>query len=886
MATILVVLCMLAYRKLAMFNFRNLISRRLMSSNSLSSNLSAQTVRGQFRNLKVTRSRPNVESNAHAFAAAHRTDARRAIRHFCHKIGKTPYYYQQSTSDQRRGEAGCRSHFWSKDMTVQHRNDTITDEHVIVLIDVDMYLNMPQLVTNYPNNLIIMFTVTPTNVGEPGVDDASHTFNIKDEIVWTVNGGSSFTHEIWNYSHDSLLIAEYTEEFIPRFQVTTTLVDSISISKHKSIVLITPTAYWNNTLDSFLANAYLQGSPLKRLKVVAECVDTTAYTRLKIKTPTGMCISTGRVDSLLSSNIPVETDDAIALMAGDKYFDLSSVKRFGTGKSEIGHAEGVITLKYHQATSGIKNFKFVDSVAEPVNPGDTYEIYTKHEPTKVPIMASFMNPILSGAKIPAKGINSELHAIRDRVEKPKNKMKIYPWMYDRMDEFVGLLLDGIAHTLEPVDVGKVVEKQNRPTQRRLIGKAETYGVSKPHISAFVKAESYSKYSAPRNISTIEPKSKLEYSMVQYALAEVLKQQPWYAFGKSNKTIAQRVADICTHANEIANTDFSKMDGHVNNIMRDLEIMILTRAFKPEFTEMVSELHTQQYNVKGTTKHGVKYFSEFTRASGSPETSNFNTIINAFIAYCTYRSMRVNGVYYTKEQAFTQLGIYGGDDGMSSDIDAAKYMKTAKAFGQELTIDSVKRHSDGIVTFLSRIYSPEVWHGNTDSCCDISRTLLKFHLCTPSGIMNDDVRDMKLVDKCIAYDLTDHNTPILSDFIARVKELYTGFDKLQDELVNSHDKKRLNWNAICCDKEDQYPNNNFGGWMNKYIPERLNVDALMQFLPQAGSLRELRFLPPTSGAPDVVVKEPMIVNGDLLKPVLPLPTKPPMRRGKKKNIKRA
>jgi len=865
MVTMLVVLI----RFVHIMRWRNIVSKCLQVFNCLSRNLRTSTVRGEFRNLKITRTKPTKSSNAHARAAAQRTDARKAILNYCASIGRTPYFYQLSNNDQRHGFAGSRSYYWAKDMDVIVQADEIEDHHVLVLIDVDMHIDMNQFIIDHPNNLILMFTITPVAVAEEDSDDASFSFNADNEMKYTVNGGSEFVHRIWNWSKDNLIISGLSSDFIPQPVVVSTLVDHISISKHKSIVLLTTNAHWKGVIGTVMASLSLSGSPLKRLSVV---VPGTQFTRLRVKHIGGTRISTSVVDNTLCATIPESLDNALSLQAIERSFDVASVKRCRVDGDEIEHAKSILLKTYFKEMVG--RIHDPDMVAETISTGDVYELLTNNDPVKVPIMNPFMNPLLAGAKIPSKGINSEIHSIRDRVEKPKNTMIAKPWMYDRMDEFIKLCLGSDAGKLTPVDIEAVLEKQNKPTQRHIIARAQGYAEAKNNISAFLKAESYGKYGAPRNISTMDPKLKLDYSMIQYSLAAVLKTHPWYAFGKQNGDIAKRVSDICVDVDEVVNTDFAKFDGHVNNIIREFEQKLLVAAFAPEFTDRVIESHKQQQDCKARTSSGVKYNSEKTRGSGSPETSTHNTVVNAFIAYCALRSTRkANGQFKSPQEAFDELGIYGGDDGLSKNIQPSNYIKTAAMFGQVLTLDTAKRptfqgnprENEVPVTFLSRVYSPEVWQGDTSSCCSLERTLLKFHLTPARGQMTDEQCTQKLIEKCVAYELTDANTPVIGDFIAKTKEINNDYENQKKELLEESDKNKLTWNAVSSDLDKQYPNQNCSSWMSSQIPEGLNYDTFLEALDECKTMEDLKSLPKCSTPKHVEVTESMVVNGDIVHP---------------------
>jgi hypothetical protein len=103
-----------------------------------------------------------------------------------------------------------------------------------------------------------------------------------------------------------------------------------------------------------------------------------------------------------------------------------------------------------------------------------------------------------------------------------------------------------------------------------------------------------------------------------------------------------------------------------------------------------------------------------------------------------------------------------------DVDPDRYAKCAAWLGLCLTIDVIPKHSLG-VKFLARVYSPNVWSGDQNTCCDIPRQLTKIH--TSKTLPPTVTPVMKLLEKCRSYMLTDKHTPILGDYVRKVEELH-------------------------------------------------------------------------------------------------------------------
>jgi len=298
-------------------------------------------------------------------------------------------------------------------------------------------------------------------------------------------------------------------------------------------------------------------------------------------------------------------------------------------------------------------------------------------------------------------------------------------------------------------------------------------------------------------------------------------------------------------------------------------MALLRAFKREYHDELHDLHRSQFNMQAFLEE-VSYYLEFARASGSPETASFNGMDNAFVAYYHFRLNRSDGTPGLKPlNAWTSLGIYGGDDGLTADVDPNNYSRAAKSVGHELTVELIQRGEFG-VSFLARMYSPEVWEGCMDSCCDLPRQLGKFHATV--NLPQSVTPTRKFLEKCFSYWLTDENTPIIGELVEKARLL------LNSEF--EHDPRlrpMASWGSQF-PKGVQYPNNP-GDWMMAYavsvLPD-MNYNAFKDWLSKADSLEYLQRPPLLQEAKVAKPSQPVVVNGDIIpgpkgELLLPVPT---------------
>jgi len=349
----------------------------------------------------------------------------------------------------------------------------------------------------------------------------------------------------------------------------------------------------------------------------------------------------------------------------------------------------------------------------------------------------------------------------------------------------------------------------------------------------------------------------------YSFTEVLKVASWYAFGITPKEVATRLGSILEDALKAIITDFKRFDGHVSEVLRYLERRVFINAFCPRYTDEIDELLRSQQNLRSfMPEHdgeAESYESLLARLSGSPETAPFNSVDNAFIAYVALRKSRgPTGHYLTPVEAYRKLGLYGGDDGVTPNVSPKLYVEAASQCGQVITINAVARHGFGI-TFLSRIYGPDVWTGDINSVTDLPRTLSKFHV---TAHMPPNITPLiKLREKCFAYWLTDENTPVLGEFVKRFLQL----DNINTQSFNFQNLLG-NWNARY-PKTEQYPNDE-QSWMRNYANSCLSGFEFVEFskyLLEAKTPEHLLTVPICHLPIQPTTTVPVVVDDDVLLP---------------------
>jgi len=799
-----------------------------------------------------------AKRHTHAHAASVRNNGSSFMTMFGLSTGMVPYFLQRSPADERNGRQGCRSYHWAKDLSADEVPYDPPSNACLCLVDVDMYMDIPRLLSTEFRPVIIS-TFQPSKVAHASTDYC-YTFTENDEVDYRVAGGAAFRHKVWQYGADIVMAVDRRWGLYHHHVYN---VDRRQLDEDHQLVLLTPIKrfIFPCNLSTLLKSAVIQ-----RLRV-AEKVDTEVFLRLSVMTAEGLMRSTGRPMQYACAKISAEDDDAVAALARvGKNHELTPAT-VRTAVKDISQTQAVVLTEYHRQKRG-ETTDFVFPVATSVF---RYQMSpSSYDPLAKASMIPFMSPLVLGCYAPDKVKANDQAAIDGRVHSVRSpELSISSELMMYMIEFVEFLIPKPGRAV-PVDVDDVFDKQGRPSQRQILHRASLQARLSVDeaMQTFMKAEAYAKASDPRIISTVPGVNKLGYSRYIYSFTQCLRNTKWYAFGRKPIETAERVAEIALTAEMLALTDLSRFDGRVSNVLRHLEHIAMLRYFGSEFHPELTELMATQKNQRAVTTYGVKYDTGLIRASGSAETADFNSMDNAFMGYAALRRTRIDGRTYTPLEAWSKLGIYGGDDGMTPDVDPDVYVKTCAEVGQVLEID-VRRRGEPGVTFLARYYSPDVWHGATDSMCDVKRQVSKLHVTT--SLPPNITALQKLGEKMAAFYLTDKNTPIIGTMASFVAEHFP-------ELIPGKLTLGIaNWHAINAGRDEQYPNSeSAAGWMKDQVDKDMpdfdhaKMQAWLEKASECDSA-EMLLRPPLCGSLDHAheVKVDVVINGEVKTPPKPV-----------------
>jgi len=724
--------------------------------------LSSSQQRQVFVDLPLVESKVQ-QNHTHGTSACNRNSGSATAVLAAHMMGKEPYMVQMSLSDVRKGLEGDRSFHWGKDLGVPPMEAHFNPgTHCSVMVDVDHYLDMPAFLARYPGTHFISTfqpTATACSTGE-----YSFRFEEDQRVIYRVSGGAEYRHLVWDYSGDTLLVQDTgaLSKTVVSYHI-----DRKRLDDHHCLIMLTLIGQFES--PSFLPTSWLlEGRALSRLRPVFG-----GHSVLDVVTQAGLFRSvsiTGDHESVTLPRAQFDAVRAVALVAkvpitpGMVASNIAPSDPAGLPTERMPPGHAAIMASYLRAGAP-RDPPVVYPPSECLVP----IWFAKHDYDCPIPLAGFGSPLVGPCYGYATSLASDDRCISGRVESfidREFEEPIPPTLARRMVEFAERLIP-VPHAGHPVGEDEVYDRQDRPSQRSILDEAGVTGAAyKRGWKAFVKKEVAEKPSDPRNISQAPPAAKLAYSKFMYAFHdEVMCSQDWYAFGKTPRQCAERVAAVLKNRKTAVMGDGNRFDGHVKRRMRILERICALRFFAVEHHSAVNECMDEQVGQPGVTTEGRRYKSGYTRGSGSLETSDFNSVGTAFIDYLAHCETVVNGVKCTPDQAWARLGIFGGDDSLSGDIDPDVLVRAARDMGQDYEVQVVRRGELG-VNFLNRWFSRAVFDGDTNSMARPDRALAKLWV-GPAGLRDPLER---FAERCSGYYRMDKNSPVLGEIVTLAHEL--------------------------------------------------------------------------------------------------------------------
>jgi len=707
------------------------------------------TIHSEFQTGFTVVERKSPAAHSHAVSAAERTAVTGAIDNWIRSTGREIYTVSGSSRD--RETVGYHQFYMARDFLLPPRNVDLTEHHVIKMVDVDYHVNMPRWISY--GKPILLYSFVPMKTA--GTVEDGHFNIVKDTVNYFVNGGARYKHQLWDYNRDWIVTDYWWGSIVSS-------IDTRHVSDHRRIVLITPSYQVRGPFWWFVGDFE---DRLKRQRIT-----TNGVNRLDCTTADGdRYVSLALEGEFCSVEVKYDLLSAI------------EIRRRESKKPEIHVIE-----RYLMQTSNKENFP-----QPAISAALLHAIYEKMIPYPTNLLCRGGSQTIlktfqtiggrghlvtedgigygrivglricdkqSESVVPRESYNNDLSSVNGRVKQPHNDI-VPPGRYHQYAaEFIKFLIpDERAHKGVPWTIERIEALQCRQTQKLRNDRYRNWltTADDTSIRAFLKHETMAKISEPRCIQQVSGRQTLLMACYVYAFTEdIMKDQPWYAPGKTPKEIAERIQDVAQDQLYIGQTDYSRFDATVSMFLSVyVDRASLLRWVHPQHRDELAKLYDAEKNAQGRTKHGVAFDVLWMTITGGGNTTSGNTKINAFTDYCAGRVS-----HYPPSDAWKQLGIYGGDDGNSKN-EAASAQLVAKELG--LKLEHVTSYRGESVRFLGRLFL-DPW--TTDaSVQDPIKSIPKLHI----SITGKDVPEhVALFNRANGYLELDPTAPIVSAWCRR------------------------------------------------------------------------------------------------------------------------
>jgi len=768
-------------------------------------------VRNQFQQDFEFQVKGKMQGHSHGESAANRTSAANSIKRWIGSAGFVPYYVSKSSRDEAFD--GFHQVFMAKDVLHPPCDDDIGPNHVIVMMDVDYYLDMDYWISF--GRPIVLYTFVPIAVAGTTAD--GHYTIIGNNIKYRANGGAEYYHPLWDYSADLMLFRHW-------FSTSVCTIESRHVAPDRRVFLITPeyTVRW--PFSWVLATT---GKILRRAKFdYAHGLDTkgemAVVNRLEFTRPDSgeLFVSIGIAGQYSAATFSsILLDGLMVRYHSAKHPDMITTSHFlKNEKVENSSQVAPIFWDCLQVMNTSYRFNKAYLPAGGQQPKATPDNYVAIGDEKDGFLLEDTKPKIHGRNVapplvvhpdvvPAASENNDWACLQGRVFTVYNRKVISGQLLDYLQEFAEMLIPAdMVGTLEPMSLNDLASKQRDPTKRKKYQEGIAWALlaEQQQVKAFCKRETYAKITAPRNISQFSTSHVLTLgSFIDVFTMAILVPQPWYAGCKPPSVVADRVMEIAAGEDQLIETDQSRFDGHISIAFAKFTRGLLARAFKPEYRKVIYDLCNSEILAKAKTTAGIDYRLMGGRGSGSKATTAFNTEIIGGGDFCC---LRRDG--YPKEQAWDRLGLYAGDDSISrASPNSIHSVWTELGF----KVKAVIRQRGDQVGFLGR-YFIDPWETNWSMQAPL-RTWGKLHISFAPAMLSDS---QALVNRARGYLDLDPTTPIISDWCHTVLRLNqtTANSDLTDNEQRAGDVDVPWWTKV----GREY---NSGGWpcapIGHYLP---------------------------------------------------------------------
>jgi len=701
----------------------------------------------------------------------------------CHSIvrvlGRSPYFVSMSSSELARGEVGTRQIRDAKDASKHFgtRSDPVDEHHCVVLIDVDFHMTRGEIAHYAALGVpIVMYTFNPS----------SPSF-MSDEINAQYSGdsfkfrGPAFeaTHELWDWSCDIVALPDFS---IRGFTLTFCKVRTRDLGSSRAVVLLTPLSrktgvsalieWWccaHPTLERYQpearpgldgktiiygSTAFGDNGPELRLSCEGSGVTSTYPSRVVAIANALNTANRKLTQGNLSTSVAQARIDGLFLTADE--YDLLAVwaSNGACSVSTLGTAWRPCSLTYvvpNPKAQSVRKPVAVRTVMAAIVPGERIALLHSAETKEDSAIRRVLAPAANTA------------------DRPMDS-----WLLSIMGEFVEHMavarnINGDEthrgrlhlHTFETASASC-----QRPTQRVVNDQGEfelnapllVKGLTKrPTLRGFLKREAITKFKDSRLITPVDAVTRSAAMRIAHTLSTHCKKLHWYVFGRKPRDWAQLLASKAFGSLHAHETDAGRMDATINALCRLLHLLLVRRLFMVRDLDFIEATLERCRGRSVSLGDGVRYETQEQQLSGDPFTSVFNTIIAAFAEYLAWRHSGTGS-----KQAWMNLGLHGGDDGIDFDLPEGANTWAYKRMGLTLKEKRVERLQPFV--FLSRMFGPNAWlSADPSNGADPERVLSQIHITCAAALTDTEA----IVAKGISYSFTDRYSHVIGAVAIRM-----------------------------------------------------------------------------------------------------------------------
>jgi hypothetical protein len=599
---------------------------------------------------------------------------------------------------------------------MQHTSTPVVDTDILKMTDVDYYGDSltRALSTGMP---LLLYTFTPETAGHTD-GSSGHFFNRDGTVTEYIDNGS-YTHYLWNLEEETAVVP-----FTGGYRLYK--IAKRKISSDRALVLFSPMGTFTGLIPivmRLLNIVPLDGVRLQRFNPVVN--NSVAFVVRGAKNDEKITIGTVGVPHSATFSI-----EKVPFM--DKLFSTPGMS-FGFAQNNVRTVLGLDI----DTTPHIENY-FTQKRGRPPTTSHPLAVEYVWEAPKIHENVNSSMRLIDGLHltgpnvpcIPKKCKTNLKAAYNERTVKVRPDVSnISPFVSQCMDEFMDRLIP-TPHCGLPVDYSECLDRQRNVKKKDFLSAMANAQIFESfrqlyRVKPFMKSEAYPSIKAPREIRDYAPEERPAQASFLYSLEPVITNAHWYAFGKNPTETEKMVSAYLSDKNAVMENDFSKYDGTISMVARELETRLFTRHFDPSVLTDALQVHSNLHH-RNTTNGDV---TQYERLSGGFDTSLLNTTVAAFADYLALRRSTLE-----PERAYDLIGIHGGDDSLTYPLDEEHVQWACKQLG--LTIKTSTVQKGGFVGFLGRIYGPTTWFYEPNSIVDIARTMTKFAYTSKSGELPD------------------------------------------------------------------------------------------------------------------------------------------------------